>query len=266
MVGEGGNLGITQLARVEFGLNCVRSNTDFIDNAGGVDWSDHEVNIKILLDTIVARGDLTLKQRNELLEEMTEDVAALVLKNNYRQVQAISLAELEARGRGGEYRRLIANLEEGGRLDRGLEFIPSDEALAERTVQGKGLTRPEISVLVSYVKAILKEELIESDLGRDPKLAAATATAFPSSLVERYPAEVETHRLVRELMCTQVANDMVNRMGLRFVMRRCATRNDAGAGASGETSHALGAENPAPSDQPYRGDKRIWSRRGPVAR
>ncbi|MEM6301937.1 MAG: NAD-glutamate dehydrogenase [Pseudomonadota bacterium] len=220
VVGEGGNLGMTQLARVEFGLNGGRSNTDFIDNAGGVDCSDHEVNIKILLDTIVARGDLTLKQRNELLEEMTEDVAALVLKNNYRQVQAISLAELEARGRGGEYRRLIANLEEGGRLDRGLEFIPSDEALAERTVQGKGLTRPEISVLVSYVKAILKEELIESDLGRDPKLAAATATAFPSSLVERYPAEVETHRLVREIMCTQVANDMVNRMGLSFVMRQ----------------------------------------------
>lgn len=220
VVGEGGNLGITQLARVEFALGGGRSNTDFIDNAGGVDCSDHEVNIKILLDAIVARGDLTEKQRNQLLESMTEDVAALVLANNYRQVQAISLTEREARDRSGEYRRLIGALVDTGRLDRELEFLPSDEEITERLIQGKALTRPELSVLVSYSKAILKEKLIDSDLGRDPHLAHAVTTAFPLQLVERYPEDVAAHRLHREILCTQVANDIVNRMGLNFVMRQ----------------------------------------------
>jgi glutamate dehydrogenase len=158
----------------------VRTRT-FIDNAGGVDCSDHEVNIKILLDAIVARGDLTEKHRNTLLEEMTEAVAELVLANNYRQVQAISIAEREARERSGEYRRLIGTLVDSGRLDRDLEFLPSDEELADRRVHGKALTRPELSVLVSYSKAILKEELIASDLGADPYVAGAVATAFPAN-------------------------------------------------------------------------------------
>lgn len=220
VVGEGGNLGVTQLARTEFALNGGRSNTDFIDNAGGVDCSDHEVNIKILLDTIVARGDLTEKHRNALLEEMTESVAELVLANNYRQVQAISITEREAHSRSGEYRRLITNLAERGRLDRELEFLPSDEVLAERRVQGRGLTRPELAVLISYSKAILKEELIESDLGTDPYLSSAVATAFPASLVGRYAEDISEHRLQREIMCTQVANDIVNRMGLNFMLRQ----------------------------------------------
>ncbi|MEM1402895.1 MAG: NAD-glutamate dehydrogenase [Pseudomonadota bacterium] len=220
VLGEGGNLGMTQLARVEFGLGGGRSNTDFIDNAGGVDCSDHEVNIKILLNAIVARGDLTSKHRNQLLEEMTDSVAELVLANNYRQVQAISIAEREARNRGGEYRRLITSLEDAGRLDRSLEFLPGDESLAERAAQGQGLSRPELSILISYSKAILKEELIASDLGIDPHLARATATAFPASLVERYPDELQEHRLQREIMCTQVANDIVNHMGLNFVLRQ----------------------------------------------
>jgi glutamate dehydrogenase len=220
VVGEGGNLGMTQLARVEYGLCGGRSNTDFIDNAGGVDCSDHEVNIKILLDAIVARGDLTEKQRNLLLEEMTEAVARLVLMNNYRQVQAISLAEREARDRSGEYRRVISTLSASGRLDRELEFLPADEEIAERVVQGKGLTRAELAVLISYSKAILKEELIASDLGRDSHLARAVATAFPAQLAERFPEDLEEHRLRREIMCTQVANDIVNRMGLNFVLRQ----------------------------------------------
>ncbi len=220
VVGEGGNLGMSQLARAEYGLAGGRSNTDFIDNAGGVDCSDHEVNIKILLDAIVARGDLTQKQRDTFLEDMTEDVSSLVLANNYRQVQAISIAEREARTRSGEYRRLITTLENAGRLDRDLEFLPSDEHLADRRVQGQGLTRPELSVLISYSKAILKEELISSDLGRDPYLSHAVTTAFPGSLVERFPEDVAEHRLRREIMCTQVANDIVNRMGLNFVLRQ----------------------------------------------
>jgi glutamate dehydrogenase len=220
VIGEGGNLGMTQLARVEFGLRGGRSNTDFIDNAGGVDCSDHEVNIKILLDAIVDRGDLTEKHRNELLEEMTEAVADLVLKNNYRQVQAISLAEREARQRSGEYRRFIATLASSGRLDRELEFLPADEEISDRLVQGKGLTRPELAVLISYSKAILKEQLIASDLGSDPHLAGAVATAFPAQLLRRFPEDLQEHRLRREIMCTQVANDIVNRLGLNFVPRQ----------------------------------------------
>tara|TARA_R100000005_G_scaffold5644_1_gene2769 strand:- start:9859 stop:14703 length:4845 start_codon:yes stop_codon:yes gene_type:complete len=220
VIGEGGNLGMTQLARVEYGLAGGRSNTDFIDNAGGVDCSDHEVNIKILLNAVVERGDLTGKQRNVLLEEMTDGVAALVLQNNYRQTQAISLAEAEVQERSGEYRRYISNLEAAGKLNRQLEFIPTDQDLADRRAQGQGLTRPELAVLVSYSKAILKEELIASDLGLDPHLAAAVATAFPAQLVQQYPDEVAEHGLRREIMCTQVANDIVNRVGFNFVPRQ----------------------------------------------
>ena len=220
VVGEGGNLGMTQLARVEYGLAGGRSNTDFIDNAGGVDCSDHEVNIKILLNAIVARGDLTGKQRNELLEEMTDDVSRLVLQNNYHQVQAISLVEMQAEERSGEYRRFIENMEEAGRIDRALEFLPSDEELVERRARRQPLTRPELSVLISYSKAGLKEELIESDLGMDPYLANMVKTAFPQRLVERYGEEILSHRLHREIMATQVANDIVNRVGLNFIIRQ----------------------------------------------
>ncbi|MBA6411988.1 NAD-glutamate dehydrogenase [Parahaliea sp. F7430] len=220
IIGEGGNLGMTQLSRVEYCLGGGRSNTDFIDNAGGVDCSDHEVNIKILLNAIVARGDLTEKHRNELLEQMTDSVTQLVLKNNYRQTQAISLAEHQALDRSGEYQRFISDLESAGRLSRELEFIPSDEELAERRGHGKGLTRPELAILVSYSKSMLKEELIASDLGVDPHLSHSVASAFPSELVERYGEELLEHRLHREILCTQVANDIVNRMGLTFVERQ----------------------------------------------
>ncbi len=220
VVGEGGNLGMTQLARVEYSLAGGRSNTDFIDNAGGVDCSDHEVNIKILLNAVVARGDLTNKQRNVLLEEMTDSISELVLQNNYRQVQAISLVEVQADERFGEYRRFIETMEELGRLDRALEFIPTDEELLERKIQGQPLTRPELSVLISYSKGVLKEQLLDSDLGLDPQLSNAVTTAFPQRLVDDYGDEIRSHRLHREIMCTQVANDIVNRMGLNFILRQ----------------------------------------------
>jgi glutamate dehydrogenase len=220
VIGEGGNLGITQLARIEFALGGGRSNTDFVDNAGGVDCSDHEVNIKILLNAVVARGDLTEKHRNALLEEMTDSIAELVLNNNYSQVQAISLAEFQAEERSGEYRRFIGSMEEEGWLDRALEFIPSDEELAERRVQGKTLTRPELCVLISYSKAVLKERLIASDLGQDPYLENAIKTAFPPRLVSEYGEEILQHRLHREIMATQIANDIINRMGLNFMLRQ----------------------------------------------
>jgi glutamate dehydrogenase len=220
VIGEGGNLGITQLARVEFGLAGGRSNTDFIDNAGGVDCSDHEVNIKILLNSVVARGDLTEKHRNALLVDMTDSVTDLVLRNNYHQVQAISMAQFQAVQRGGEYQRFIRSFEEAGRLNRALEFLPTDEELLERKVNGQALTRPELSVLISYSKAVLKEQLIDSDLGSDPYLALAVESAFPQRLVDEYGEEIRTHRLYREIMATQLANDIVNRMGMSFIQRQ----------------------------------------------
>ena len=220
VVGEGGNLGLTQLGRVEYCLAGGRCNTDFIDNAGGVDCSDHEVNIKILLNAVVARGALSHQDRNALLVEMTDSVSALVLQNNHRQVQAISLVEYQAESRAAEYQRFISDFAAAGRLDRALEFIPSDEEMQERRVQGKTLTRPELSVLVSYSKAALKEQLIDSELQHDACLSGALHHAFPPRLVELYPAEVQDHRLRREIVATQIANDMVNRMGLNFVMRQ----------------------------------------------
>ncbi len=218
---------MTQLSRVEYGLAGGRSNTDFIDNAGGVDCSDHEVNIKILLNAVVARGDLTEKHRNLLLAEMTESVAELVLSNNYHQVQAISLAEFQAVERAGEYQRFIRFFEEAGRLNRELEFLPSDEELLERRVRGEALTRPELSVLVSYSKAVLKEQLIESDLGSDAYLALMVDSAFPQRLVSEYSEEIRAHRLHREIMATQLANDIVNRMGMSYIQRQQAATGAA---------------------------------------
>ena len=219
VVGEGGNLGLTQLGRVEYAANGGRCNTDFIDNAAGVDCSDHEVNIKILLNAVVARGDLTAKHRNRLLEDMTDSVSELVLENNYRQAQAISLAESESAHRIGEYMRIIDRLEEQGRLNRELEFLPSDEELVDRRSQGGGLTRPELSVLISYSKGILKEELGDSTIVDDSYLSQAIEGAFPPRLLEEYGEEVYAHGLRREIIATQIANDLVNRVGVSFIGR-----------------------------------------------
>ncbi len=219
VVGEGGNLGMTQLGRVEYGLNGGASNTDFIDNAGGVDCSDHEVNIKILLNEIVTAGDMTGKQRNTLLAEMTEDVGNLVLGNNYKQTQALSLAERRARERQGEYKRLMAALEASGKLDRALEFLPSEEELNERATKGQGLTRPELSVLISYSKIELQEALIKSDIVDDEYLSREMETAFPARLAQEYGEAMRRHRLKREIVSTQIANDLVNHMGITFVQR-----------------------------------------------
>ncbi len=219
VLGEGGNLGFTQLGRIEFALKGGACNTDFIDNAGGVDCSDHEVNIKILLNKVVSNGDLTLKQRNAFLKEMTEEVAELVLKNNYSQALALSIAKGQVDRSLDDYRRLINELESSGRLVRSLEFIPADEELVERSQRGQGLTRPELSVLISYVKAELKEVLTESWLPSNPYLAQEVRTAFPRALVERYGDEVENHRLRAEIIATQTANGMINRMGITFPLR-----------------------------------------------
>ncbi|PIE24235.1 MAG: NAD-glutamate dehydrogenase [Neptuniibacter caesariensis] len=219
VVGEGGNLGLSQKARMEYALKGGRMNTDFIDNAGGVDCSDHEVNIKILLNQVVDDGDMTIKQRNQLLENMTDDVSRLVLQNNYRQVQAISMAESRSAESVAEYQRYITNMENAGKLDRDLEFLPSDEALNERRSLHKGLTRPELSVLVSYSKAELKETLSLSSVPDDPYLARALTTAFPDNLTQDYLPQLNAHRLRKEIIGTQIANHMINMMGINFVDR-----------------------------------------------
>ncbi len=219
VIAEGGNLGMTQRARIEFCALGGACNTDFIDNSGGVDCSDHEVNIKILLNQIVAAGDLTTKQRATLLEEMRDEVAALVLANNYRQTQAISIAAHEAALRINEHRALIASLEARGALDRRLEFLPDDETLAERRARGRGLTRPELAVLMCYVKGQLKLDILASALPEDPYLARALADAFPARLVERFGERLAQHELRREIVATQIANDLVDLMGITFIER-----------------------------------------------
>ena len=219
VVGEGGNLGMTQLGRVEFGLNGGGSNTDFIDNAGGVDCSDHEVNIKILLNEVVHAGDMTDKQRNQLLASMTDEVGNLVLGNNYKQTQALSLAARRAFVRIAEYKRLMNDLEGRGKLDRAIEFLPAEEAINERLAEGHGLTRAELSVLISYSKIDLKEALLNSLVPDDDYLTRDMETAFPPTLVSKFSDAMRRHRLKREIVSTQIANDLVNHMGITFVQR-----------------------------------------------
>ena len=224
VIGEGGNLGMSQLGRIEYCLNGGACNTDFIDNAGGVNCSDHEVNIKILLNGVMAAGDMTGKQRNQLLAEMTAEVAHLVLGSNYRQTQALSLAERLARKRMGEYRRLMSDLESRGRLDRALEFLPSDEQLGDRA-----LTRPELAVLLSYSKIDLKQALLDSSVPDDDYLVRDMQKAFPHPLVEQFGEAMRNHRLRREIVATQIANDLVDRMGITFALR---LRSSTGMGAA----------------------------------
>ena len=215
--GEGGNLGMTQAARVEFALAGGRVNTDFIDNAGGVDCSDHEVNLKILFNRLIADGDLTLKQRNQLLSEMTDEVAALVLTNSFMQAQALSIAQRHAHERVAEYQRFIARMETDQRLDRVLEGVPSDDALAERIAHGASLTRPELAVLLSYAKTHIKEHLIDSTIHSDAVIAETVFEGFPPLIRERYAGGVEKHRLRREIIATVVANDVVHHLGISSV-------------------------------------------------
>ncbi len=217
VLGEGGNLGFTQLGRIEFALNGGSSNTDFIDNAGGVDCSDHEVNIKILLNELVSQGDMTMKQRNQLLRDMTDDVAELVLKNNYRQAEALNIAEAFSQESLDDYIRLIQSLEREGKLNPELEFLPTEKQLIQRREKGLGLTRPELSVLICYARIELKQALINSWITEDQGFAKEMETAFPARLLKKFPEALHNHRLHREITATQIANDLVNRMGITFV-------------------------------------------------
>jgi glutamate dehydrogenase len=219
VVGEGGNLGLTQLGRIEAAQHGVLLNTDFIDNSAGVDTSDHEVNIKILLNAQVQQKKLTLAARNRLLAEMTDEVESLVLNDNYRQNQAISLMERMSVARLGSKQHFIRTLESQGLLDRQLEFLPSDAELAERKARGQGLTRPELAVLLSYAKLVLYQQLLESHVPEDPYLSKELVRYFPAPLQKKYAKAAEQHRLKREIIASAVTNSMVNRMGATFTLR-----------------------------------------------
>jgi len=229
VVGEGGNLGLTQRARIAFALRGGRVNMDAIDNSAGVDCSDHEVNIKILLDAIVAEGDLTEKQRNALLAEMTDEVAALVLRDNYEQTQALSTSVAQSASMVDVHARYIRSLEQSGRLDRALEFLPDDETLAERKAAGQGLTAPEFAILLSYTKIDLYAELLASDLPDDPLAAGELERYFPIPLVQRFRSRLGRHPLRREIVADQLTNTLVNRAGTTFVFR---LREETGAGGA----------------------------------
>ena len=229
VVGEGGNLGFTQLGRIEFALGGGRINTDFIDNSAGVDCSDHEVNIKILLNLAVERGLLDGAGRNSLLKEMTDEVASLVLRSNYLQTQALSMMENLTSARLGSEAHFIAMLERQGVIDRDLEQLPDEEALRERVARGQGLTRPELSLLLSYAKITLYKELLDSDVPEDPYLSRELEDYFPTPLRKRFSELMPEHRLWREIIATKVTNSIVNRMGAHFAMR---IREDTGANSA----------------------------------
>ena len=228
IVGEGGNLGFTQRARVEYALRGGRIFMDAVDNSAGVDCSDHEVNIKILLDTIVAEGDLTEKQRNALLTEMDDEVAALVLRDNYKQAQAIATSAAQAGSMVEVHERYIRSLEQSGALNRELEFLPDDEVLGERGAAGGGLATPEFAILLSYTKISLSEELLASELPEDPYFSSELERYFPTRLREQFGPQLARHPLRREIIVSRVVNDLVNRSGTTFAFR---LRDETGAAA-----------------------------------
>jgi len=229
VVGEGGNLGFTQRGRVEYALAGGRINTDAIDNVAGVNCSDHEVNIKILLDSLVADGDMTVKQRNELLVQMTDAVAERVIHNSYTQTQAISMALVQAPQMLEVHARLISHLEQVAGLNREIEFLPSAQEIAERRVAKLGLASPELAVVMAYCKIHLHAELLDSDLPEDPYLAHDLERYFPPPLPERYSGQMRGHRLRREIIATIVANQLVDRGGTTFAFR---LQEETGASAS----------------------------------
>jgi glutamate dehydrogenase len=228
VVGEGGNLGFTQMGRIEFALRGGRIYMDAVDNSAGVDCSDHEVNIKILLDAIVEAGDMTEKQRNELLASMTDEVGELVLRDNYQQTQAINQALALAFPMVDVHARYLHFLEHEGRLDRNLEFLPGDEELGERRSDNRGLTAPEISILLSYSKITTYQDLLDSDAPEDPYLSRELDNYFPTPLRDRFREQIHEHRLHRQITATHVTNSLVNRCGPSFVYR---LGEETGAGA-----------------------------------
>ncbi|HEX4177894.1 MAG TPA: NAD-glutamate dehydrogenase domain-containing protein, partial [Rhizomicrobium sp.] len=219
VVGEGANLGVTQLGRIEYAKAGGRIDTDAVDNSAGVDTSDHEVNLKILLGGPVMRGELSPDKRNALLASMTDDVAAHVLADNYNQTLALSVAQMAGLRDLDAHARLIRDLEARGKLDRAVEFLPSDGQLNALAKDGKGLTRPELCVLLAYAKLDLDAEVLASPLPDDPTFTALLTGYFPPAAVDAFPQEPERHRLKREIISTVLINAIVNLAGPVFVLR-----------------------------------------------
>jgi glutamate dehydrogenase len=230
VVGEGGNLGFSQRGRVEYAAHGGRLNADFIDNSAGVNTSDVEVNLKIALDAHQDGGPLPMARRDRLLRAATAEVAQLVLRNNYLQSQAISIMEMRAATDLGEHRRLLHWLERQGELDRAVEFLPDDEQIEERGRQGRGLTRPELALLLAYGKIALNHALAQAGSAADPYLALELQRYFPEALRRRYAQRIEHHRLRAQIITTAITNSCVNRVGPTLLME-CAERSDADAGA-----------------------------------
>ena len=219
VLGEGGNLGVTQLGRIEFAANGGRIYTDAIDNSAGVDCSDHEVNIKILLNEVVQNQDMTEKQRNLQLAGMTEEVGELVLRDNILQTQALSIAMSQSIQLLDVHARLIQQMEQDGELDRQIEFLPGKDEIDERIMSGRGLTAPELCVLLAYVKINFFQHLLISELPNDAFYGTLLTQYFPTVLRERFSELMPAHRLSREIISTVVANEMVNRAGITFAFR-----------------------------------------------
>ncbi|WP_274423326.1 NAD-glutamate dehydrogenase [Chelativorans sp. YIM 93263] len=217
VIGEGANLGLTQRARIEYDLHGGRCNSDAIDNSAGVNSSDMEVNIKIALAAAMRSGRLTRPDRNELLAAMTEDVAGLVLQNNYRQTLAISMVERRGVSELPHQARMMTMFENQGHLDRAVEFLPGPEAIAERQGRGECLTRAEIGVLLAYAKIVLFDELVESGLPDEPHFESDLFDYFPTQMREQYAGEIRDHRLRREIIATELANDVIDRGGPTFI-------------------------------------------------
>jgi len=219
VVGEGGNLGLTQRGRIEYALGGGRINTDFIDNSAGVDTSDHEVNWKILLGLAIQRGELTLEGRNELLQDCAPDVVQLVLYDNYLQAQILSQEDEVSTHRIEPYEELMQQLEADGELERAVEFLPTTDDMLERRAAGRGMTRPELAVLLAYAKRQVFKELVDSDLPDSDYLAADLQRYFPPKIVERFGHLLAEHPLKREIVATIASNDVVNSQGITFVSR-----------------------------------------------
>jgi glutamate dehydrogenase len=237
VIGEGANLAVTQRGRIEYASRGGRINTDAIDNSAGVNTSDVEVNIKIALGAAVASGKLDLEARNDLLKQMTDAVAASVLRNNYLQPLAISLAEKEGLADLGFQRRYLQRLEAKGILDRDVEALPSDVDIAQRIQTGVPLTRPELAVLLAYAKIDLENELIHSSVPDDPYLGKALLNYFPTTMRDRFAGDIERHPLRREIIATSLTNDIVNSGGPTFLLRLM----DETGRAAGDVAYAYAA-------------------------
>lgn len=229
VLGEGGNLGATQLGRIEYWQSGGRCCTDAIDNSAGVDCSDHEVNIKILLGEEVRNGRLTLLERDRLLKEMTDDVARLVLQNNYLQTQILAMNQLDPAGYLNAHNDLMHYLEQHAGLDRAIENLPDAEAVKARAAAGLGLANPEVAVLLAYSKILCQDQLLDSDLPDDENFLPVLTHYFPEALQQRYGDSMKQHYLKREIIANQLANRVINRMGISFVQRFSEENNASAA-------------------------------------